>query len=175
MFPARKKCYFRGVASGTEHEGRVRSALTSALGSVPFYAKQNLAPLVTDDAPVGDVLARLPLLTRDRVRPTLPKQWFPEGRDAKAELAAGSVAVIEVGGSARVRALFDPKWWRTQELRALATNPHARSVIEGELGPWKDTVLWVPERGSGSCGAGDPSYDDRLEGTRLHLDRKSVV
>lgn len=170
--PAREVLIPRSVTQSTEHDGRVRSALTSALGTVPFYAKQNLAPLVTDDAPVGDVLARLPLLTRDRVRPTLPKQWFPEGRDAKAELAAGSVNVIEVGGAARVRALFDPKWWRAQELAALSTNPHAKSVIAGEVGPWKDTVLWVPERGSGSCGSGDPTYEDRLEGTRLHLNSR---
>ncbi|MBX3233811.1 MAG: hypothetical protein KIT84_08910 [Labilithrix sp.] len=156
----------------TAHDERVRGALQRALATVPFYAKQSLAGLVTPDAPIDDVLARLPLLTRDRVRPTLPKQWFPEGRDAKAELAAGSVAVIEVGGAARVRALFDPKWWRKQELAALATNPHAKSVLDGEVGAFKDAVLWVPERGTGSCGAGDPGYDDRLEGTRLHLNSR---
>ena len=33
-------------------------------------------------------------------------------------------------------------------------------------------MLWVPERGTGSCGSGDPEYEDRLEGSRLHLNSR---
>ncbi len=156
-----------------EHAGRTLGAVRRALASVPFYAKQDLGRLVADDAPLETALARLPLLTRERVRPTLPKVWFPEGRDAKSELASGAVSVIEVGTSAsRVRILFDAKWWREQERRALAIHPRAASALAGEMGTFRDAVLWVPERGTGSCGSGDPSYEERLEGARLHLNSR---
>jgi phenylacetate-coenzyme A ligase PaaK-like adenylate-forming protein len=71
-----------------------------------------------------------------------------------------------------MRFLFDAEWWRAQERRALGVNPRAASALAGELGPYKDAVLWVPERGTGSCGAGDPAYEDRLDGTRLHLNSR---
>lgn len=165
---------FDGVLSrDPEHDRRALGAIRRALASVPFYAKQGLAGLVTDDASLDDALARLPLLTRDRVRSTLPKVWFPEGRDAKAELASGAVSVVEAGSAdARVRILFDARGWRAQEQRALAIHPRAARALSGELGPFRDAVLWVPERGTGSCGAGDPSYEERLEGTRLHLNSR---
>ena len=138
-----------------EHETRAREAIRTALTTVPFYVKQGLASRidgsngVAADAPVNELLRHLPLLTRDKVRPTLPKQWFPEGRDAKAELAAGKISVIEVGmGASRVRVLFDPHAYVAQQKRAL-----------GVEGAWRDAVLWVPERGTGSCGAGDPGYE----------------
>lgn len=156
-----------------EHEGRAVDAVRRALRSVPFYVKQDLARVVADDAPLDDVLARLPLLTRARVRPTLPKMWFPEGRDARAELASGAISVVDTGGAdARVRVLFDAKWWRAQERRALAIHPRAQAALAGELGAFRDAVLWVPERGTGSCGAGDPGYEERLEGARLHLNSR---
>ena len=142
-----------------------RDAIERALRTVPFYAKQNLAERLTPDEPLAATLAKLPLLTRDRLRATLPKQWFPEGRDAKTELASGAISVIEVGGAARIRALFEPTWWREQERRALAMN-HAAE------GHWREAVLWTPERGTGSCGAGDPGYEERLEGGRLHLNSR---
>lgn len=156
------------MTAESEHESRVRTAIKTALTTVPFYAKQGLAARidgsngVAPDAPLNELLRHLPLLTRDKVRPTLPKQWFPEGRDAKAELASGSVSVIEVGlGASRVRALFDPRWYTTQQKRALGIDASGR-----------DAVLWVPERGTGSCGAGDPGYEERLEGTRLHVNSR---
>ncbi len=159
-------------APDPEHAKRVVRALRSAIATVPFYAKAGtVAP--AEDAPLDEALRALPLLTRDKLRLTLPKAWLPEGRDVKAELASGKLAVIETGtGDVRVRILFDAAWWRAQELRALTVNPRAASAIAGELGPYKDAVLWVPERGTGSCGAGDPAYEDRLEGMRLHLNSR---
>jgi phenylacetate-coenzyme A ligase PaaK-like adenylate-forming protein len=154
-----------------EHDIRTLATVRKALASVPFYAKQNLTDV--GEGTLTDVLARLPLLTREQVRKTLPKVWFPEGRDAKAELASGSVAVVEAGSAdSRVRVLFDPKWWRMQEQRALAIHPRAASALAGELGTFRDAVLWVPERGTGSCGSGDPGYEERLEGSRLHLNSR---
>ena len=155
----------------SEHDARARGAIKRALATVPFYAKQGLAAKLEadlDHAPLPELLPRLPLLTRDKIRPTLPKQWFPEGRDAKTELASGAVSVIEVGaGASRVRVLFDPRWYAAQQKRALALNP-----VTNADKPWRDAVLWVPERGTGSCGAGDPGYEERLEGTRLHVNSR---
>lgn len=160
------------AAPDPEHEKRAVRALRSAIANVPFYAKAGMiAP--PEDAPLAEALRALPLLTRDKLRLTLPKAWMPEGRDVKADLASGKLAVVETGtGDARVRVLFDAAWWRAQETRALGVNPRAASALAGELGPYKDAVLWVPERGTGSCGAGDPAYEDRLEGTRLHLNSR---
>jgi hypothetical protein len=153
------------------HVGRVLTAVDRALTTVPFYAKQGL--VLERRESIDATLAELPLLTRDRVRLTLPKVWFPEGRDAKAELAAGVVSIVESGtAESRVRLLFDPRWWREQERSALRIHPRAQSAIDGELGPHRDAVLWVPERGTGSCGAGDPSYEDRVEGHRLYLNSR---
>ncbi|HVJ93643.1 MAG TPA: hypothetical protein VM580_27765, partial [Labilithrix sp.] len=160
------------VARDHEHEARTLDAVRRALAAVPFYAKQNLSERA-ESGTLDEVLRSLPLLTRDRVRPTLPKVWFPEGRDAKAELSSGAVSVVETGTSdSRVRILFDAKLWRSQERRALTIHPRAASALAGELGTFRDAVLWIPERGTGACGAGDPNYDDRLEGTRLHLNSR---
>jgi phenylacetate-coenzyme A ligase PaaK-like adenylate-forming protein len=158
------------LARDPDHETRSVRVLRDALRTVPFYAKEGLADRVAADMPLSEALARLPLLTRDRVRTTLPKAWFPEGRDAKAELASGAVAVVEAGPvESRVRVLFDASWWRAQERRALSIHPRAEGTLAAGF---RDAVLWVPERGTGSCGSGDPDYESRLEGTRLHLNSR---
>lgn len=160
------------VGHDGEHAQRTVRAIRGALATVPFYAKQGLAS-PDEEAPLDHTLAALPLLTAARIRPTLPKAWLPEGRDAKAELASGKLAVVETGlAESRVRLLWDGAWWRAQEARALQVSHRAGAAIAGELGPYRDAVLWVPERGTGSCGSGDPEYEDRLEGSRLHLNSR---
>ena len=144
------------------------TAIKRAFETVPFYAGQGITGL---DGTLDEVLARLPLLTRDRVKPTLPKAWFPAGRNARAELAAGSIAVIEAG-HARLRVLFDPRAWRQQEARALALHPRAASTLASEMSPLREAVLWVPENGTRSCGTGDPTFEERLEGSRLRLNSR---
>ncbi|MDB4939199.1 MAG: hypothetical protein JWP87_6171 [Labilithrix sp.] len=180
----RALCYLPGIMSRLdqtthpraardgEHALRTVRAIREALANVPFYSKQALsAP--TEAAPLDGALAALPLLTAAKIRPTLPKAWLPEGRDAKAELASGKLAVVETGlAEARVRLLWDGAWWRSQEARALGVNTRAAAALAGELGAYRDAVLWVPERGTGSCGSGDPEYEDRLEGNRLHLNSR---
>ena len=153
-----------------EHALRTVRAIRAALATVPFYAKQGL-PAPAEEGPLGGALAALPLLTAAKIRPTLPKAWLPEGRDAKAELASGRLAVVETGlAEARVRLLWDGAWWRTQETRALGVNAKSARATDGR--PFRDAVLWVPERGTGSCGSGDPEYEERLEGDRLHLNSR---
>jgi len=160
------------VAPDALHEDRTVRALRTAIATVPFYAKQSLAT-PADGAPLDGALAALPLLTAAKIRPTLPKAWLPAGRDAKAELASGKIVVVETGlAESRVRLLWDGAWWRAQESRALAVSPRAAAALAGEEGRYRDAVLWVPERGSGSCGAGDPAYEERLEGHRLHLNSR---
>jgi hypothetical protein len=79
---------------------------------------------------------------------------------------------VETGlAESRIRLLWDGVWWRSQEARALAVSPQA-AAARTVAGSYRDAVLWVPERGTGSCGAGDPEYEDRLEGSRLHLNSR---
>jgi hypothetical protein len=156
-----------------DHEPRALDAIKRVLRSVPFYAKQDLAGRIENAGSLAEALPQLPLLTREKIRPTLPKVWFPEGRDAKAELARGSLSILDAGSpESRIRVLFDPKAWRAQERRALSVNPKAARVLRETTEDVPEAVLWVPERGTGSCGAGDPTYEDRLEGARLHLNSR---
>jgi len=160
------------VSRDADHAARAVRAIRGALASVPFYAKQSLASPAETSA-LAEALAALPLLTAAKIRPTLPKAWLPDGRDAKAELASGKLSVVETGlAEARVRLLWDGAWWRSQETRALGVIAKTAEALAGELGPYRDAVLWVPERGTGSCGAGDPEYEERLEGARLHLNSR---
>ncbi len=160
------------VAPDAEHARRAVRSIRSALTSVPFYAKQGLA-MPGEDTALEAVLGGLPLLTAAKIRPTLPKAWLPVGRDAKAELASGKIAVVETGlAESRVRLLWDGAWWRAQEARALGVSARAAQALAGDFGRYRDAVLWVPERGTGSCGAGDPNYEERLEGDRLHLNSR---
>ncbi len=150
------------------HAARTLEAVRTALGHVPFYAKQGLA---APDA--FDAIAKLPLLTRDRMRAALPKMWLPDGRDAKAELASGKISVVEIGaGANRARWLLDAAWRRNDERRAMMQHPRVAAAMSGDLGPWREALLGVPERGTGSCGSGDPEYEERLEGDRLHLNSR---
>lgn len=155
-----------------QHEARTVDAIRRSLATVPFYAKQKTT-LPAEGAPLAEVLAALPLVWPSKVRATLPKAWLPEGRDAKAELGSGALSVLELGaGESRVRFLWDAAWWRAQETRALRLNPRAEVAMTDHRAAYRDAVLWVPERGTGSCGAGDPTYEDRLEGARLHLNSR---
>lgn len=148
------------------HEDKVVRAIRRAVATVPFYAKQGRTP-PAEGSTMQEALAAQPLLGRDKIRASLPKAWLPEGRKIE------SVAVVETGaGDARVRVLQDAAWAREESARALVIHPRAREALAGELGPYRDAVLSVPERGTGSCGAGDPEYEERLEGARLHLNSR---
>ncbi len=126
-------------------------------------------------ASLDDALRTLPLLTAAKIRPTLPKAWLPEGRDAKAELASGKIAIVErsVSQSPVSVSSGTADGGARKRRAALRLNPRvAERLSPAELGAYRDAVLWVPERGTGSCGAGDPEYGERLEGARLHLNSR---
>ena len=80
------------------HEARAVRAIARAVRDIPFYKKRgDVAPPA--EAPLGTVLARLPLLLKKDVRATLNKHWVPAGRDVRADLESGALQLVETSGS----------------------------------------------------------------------------
>src|SRR5690348_6132916 len=79
-----------------EHEARTGAAVARALRDIPFYRRRG--GVLPADSATGEKLAaslaQLPLLLKKDVRATLPKQWVPEGRDTRAELASGALELV---------------------------------------------------------------------------------
>lgn len=119
-------------------------------------------------------LADTPLLMKRDLVQTLPKVWLPEGTELRAALAAGEIEIVETPGTAGARARVV---WKKGALRAaedrvlasLAANPAGTSSSDRAN---NIAVLGPPTRGMGSCHSGDPTYDDRIEGDRLHLNSR---
>lgn len=156
-----------------DHEARALEALRRALAGVPFYARH--APQAEVAGTLEDTLRRLPLLTRKAMRSAMPRSWAPEGRDVKAELSSGRVLVLETGtANDRVRVLWEDGELARREREALDRHPVARAAIASGGDDYRDAVLFVPERGTGSCGSGDPTYEDRVEGARLFLNSRQA-
>src|SRR5258706_14615991 len=91
-----------------EHEARAVTAITRALREIPFCTRQ-ARPAIGPSAALAEVLASQPLLTKQDIRATLPKQWVPASFDLKAALASGDVELVETSGSTsdRLRVLWD--------------------------------------------------------------------
>jgi phenylacetate-CoA ligase len=156
-----------------EHEARTVGAIARALREVPFYVKQGRsAPAL--ETPLGDVLRALPTLTKKDVRSTLPKQWVPAGRDAKAELASGAIELVETSGSTgeRLRILWDKGWWVRQEARAFRTNALVAGAMDGAHGDYREAILTTPACGLGTCHTGDRAFEERIEGHYLFLNMR---
>ena len=66
-----------------EHESRAVAAIARAFSEIPFYKKLGRVPPAAGTK-LDEALRGIPLLFKKEVRATLPKQWVPEGRDAKA-------------------------------------------------------------------------------------------
>lgn len=134
-----------------------------AYETVAFYKKRGSFP---------GSLSALPLLSKRDIATTLPKAWFEDGKDARSLLAAGEVALVETAGTSgeRARVLWDKGWWEARELAALREHPTARAAVDAPA--YQEAVLAAPTRGMGSCHSGDPTYEERLEGHRLHLNSR---
>ena len=150
-----------------EHDARVRAALTYAYLSIPFYAKKR-------PAPDGETLTSVPLLWKHQIRPTLPKEWVPEGRDVRAELASGEIELVETSGSTseRTRILWDKGWWLHQEERGMRTN----AVIDramGDVARYHEAILTTPVCGLGSCHSGEMTFEERTDEHRLFLNSRA--
>jgi phenylacetate-coenzyme A ligase PaaK-like adenylate-forming protein len=156
-----------------DHDARAVRSIARAFGEIPFYAKRGDA-IPSDDAKLEDVLARTPLLTKNHVRATLPKQWVPKGRDAKAELASGDLELVETSGSTseRLRILWDKGWWLHQEERAMRVNARVAESLDGKFGAYKEAILTTPVCGLGSCHTGELTFEERTDEHRLFLNMR---
>jgi phenylacetate-coenzyme A ligase PaaK-like adenylate-forming protein len=158
-----------------EHESRTVTAILRALRDIPFYSRNpRWSARPEPGARLDDVLARLPLLWKQDIRATLPKQWVPAGRDAKVELASGDIELVETSGSTgdRTRILWDKGWWLHQEERAFRTHPLVARAFAGKQGPYREAILTTPVCGLGSCHTGDMTFEERLDEFRLFLNMR---
>jgi len=141
-----------------EHDARAAAALARALAEIPFYAKRARP---REGAPLAEVLASQPLLGKQDVRATLPKQWVPASFDLKAALASGDVELVETSGSTsdRLRVLWDKGWWLRQEDRAMRIHPAIAAAHASKTPPYRETILTTPVCGLATCHAGDLAYE----------------
>ena len=155
------------------HEAHACDAIARAFREIPFYARLGRTPPAAN-TPLADALHAAPLLFKKDIRATLPKQWMPNGRDAKAELAAGDVDIVETSGSTgeRLRILWDKGWWLRQEARAMRTNAAVAAAMDGAKGPYREAILTTPACGLGTCHAGDLSYEERVDEHFLFLNMR---
>jgi phenylacetate-CoA ligase len=160
-------------ARDPEHEARAVSAIARAMGEIPFYRKRGDVPPARG-ASLADVLARTPLLHKKDVRPTLPKQWVPPGRDTRAELESGALELVETSGSTgeRMRILWDAGWWHRQEMRAMRTSSVVAAALDGAHGTYREAVLTTPACGLGTCHVGDLPYEERVDEYLLFLNQR---
>jgi phenylacetate-coenzyme A ligase PaaK-like adenylate-forming protein len=161
------------VKPDPEHAARAHAAIAYAYGSIPFY--RNKRPPPGDLAgPLSELLSRVPLLWKHQIRTTLPKEWAPDGRDVKAELASGEIELVETSGSTadRTRILWDKGWWLTQEERGMRTNAAVDRSM-GDAARYREAILTTPVCGLGSCHTGDMSFEERLDEHRLFLNSRA--
>jgi phenylacetate-coenzyme A ligase PaaK-like adenylate-forming protein len=153
-----------------EHESRAVAAMARAFAEIPYYEKLGRTP-PAPGTPLDRALAAAPLLFKKDIRTTLPKQWVPKGRDAKAELAAGDIELVETSGSTgeRLRVLGDKGWWLRQEARAMRTNDRVSALMDGA---YREAILTTPACGLSTCHTGDLSFEERLDGHFLFLNMR---
>jgi phenylacetate-CoA ligase len=156
-----------------EHEARTVHAIARAQRDIPFYRARGDAPVALD-APLARALAGVPLLRKKDVRSTMPKQWVPDGRDTRAELASGALVLVETSGSTgeRLRVLWDADWWMRQERRAMRTHPVVAAAMDGEQGVYREAILTSPACGVGTCHIGNLPYEERVDGELLFLNQR---
>ncbi len=156
-----------------EHEARAAEAISRALREIPFYRKRGDA-VPARSVGLASALAGLPLLFKKDLRATLPKQWAPDGRDVRADLASGALELVETSGSTgeRLRILWDEGWWMRQEARAMCTNELVAAAMDGARGTYRESILTTPACGLGTCHIGDLPYEERVDGLHLFLSQR---
>ena len=147
-------------------------AIARAVRDIPFYAGHREA--LRQDATLGELLGRLPLLFKRDVRRALPKAWVPTGRDVKRELESGELEIVETSGSTedRLNILWDRGWWLRQEERGMRTNALVARAMDGAFGPYREAILTTPVCGGGACHVGDLRFEERLDEHRLFLNMR---
>jgi len=158
-----------------DHGASVRAAVTRAYERIPFYAKKRARPSPpAEGAGLDALLADVPLLWKHQLRATLPKEWVPEGRDVRAELASGELEFVETSGSTadRTRILWDKGWWLRQEERGMRTNATIDRAM-GDGARYREAILTTPVCGLGACHAGEMTFEERLDEHRLFLNSRA--
>jgi phenylacetate-CoA ligase len=156
-----------------DHEARALAALARATTEIPFYVKRGGSE-VDPHGSLAGALSGMPLLFKNDIRATLPRQWVPQGRDLKAELASGDLELVETSGSTgdRTRILWDKGWWLRQEERGMRTNPVVARAMDGAHGAYREAVLTTPVCGLGTCHTGDSTYEERVDGRYVFLNMR---
>jgi phenylacetate-CoA ligase len=159
-----------------EHEPRTAAAVERAFRDIPFYRTRGdrFSLDASDPASLSAGLARVPLLFKKDVRRALPRQWVPDGRDTRAELAAGTLELVETSGSTgeRLRVLWDAGWWMRQERRAMRTHPLVADAMDGSRGEYREAILTSPACGVGTCHVGNLPYEERVLDELLFLNQR---
>jgi hypothetical protein len=158
-------------APDPDHERRTAIAIERALRQIPFYLKRGhaVSTPAARDRSLADTLRSLPLLFKKDIRATLPKQWVPAERDAKAELASGALELVETSGSTgdRLRILWDKGWWLRQESAACGRTRssrarHGRCPRRLQGGDPDDARVRARH-----CHVGDLPFEERIDESRL--------
>ncbi len=156
------------------HAERVRAAVAHAYEQIPFYARRGPKPSSPPAEATGELLTGVPLLWKDEIRTTMPREWVPDGRDVRGELASGDIELVETSGSTaeRTRILWDKGWWLRQEERGMRTNETVdRAMADGDR--YREAILTTPVCGLGVCHAGEMSFEERLDEHRLFLNSRA--
>jgi phenylacetate-CoA ligase len=155
-----------------DHEARAAEAIARAQREIPFYQKRGDVGL--GGGALAAELAKVPLLFKQDLRATLPRQWAPAGWDVRAELASGALELVETSGSTgeRLRILWDEGWWMRQEARAMRTNGLVAAAMDGAQGAYREAILTTPACGLGTCHIGDLPYEERVDGLHLFLSQR---
>jgi phenylacetate-CoA ligase len=155
------------------HDVRIHDALVHAYDRIPFYAKKRPRPSKLG-ARGAAALDGVPLLYKHEIRTTLPKEWVPEGRDVRKELASGDIELVETSGSTaeRSRILWDKGWWLRQEERGMRTNRTIDAVMS-DTATYREAILTTPVCGLGACHSGELSYEERTDEHRLFLNSRA--
>ncbi len=159
-------------ALALQHGRTVTEAISRAYATIPFYAKKRDKPSTLGTASL--CIEDVPLLWKNQVRPTLPKDWVSAGRDLRGELASGEIELVETSGSTgdRTRILWDKGWWLRQEERGMRTNSTIdRAIARGAV--YREAILTTPVCGLGACHSGDMSFEERLDGRWLFLNSRA--
>ncbi len=159
----------RAKPTPADHDHNAADAIARAVHTIPFYAKHR--DTIAQDAPLAEMLAKLPLLFKKDVRKALPKNWVPAGRDVKADLASGELEIVETSGSTeeRLNVLWDRGWWMRQEERAMRTNPIIARAMDAD---YREAILTTPVCGPATCHVMDLTFEERLDEHHLFLNMK---
>jgi phenylacetate-CoA ligase len=107
----------------------LEAKLREYIGAVPLYqaAKANLRGRATGP----ELLAALPLITKQDIKRDFPRNFLRAGQALDALTAQGLVEVEHTAGTTDSRAdlLLESGWWMRQEAWALALNPQIARVL----------------------------------------------